>query len=142
MHDRDSLILAPLMPENRKLFYLDEGMKELLNPVHLKIEAATRNISFKISDSRDVAYIDADKLQFPLLVRKWQQGDYFRPLGMEGFKKVSDFFIDQKLSLPQKEKVWIIANGEQVVWIIGHRLDDRFKITSQTKMILRIELVR
>ncbi len=139
VHNRDSLILAPLLSENRKLFYLEEEMKELLNPVHLKIDVSSRQSSFKIPDAREVACIDRDKVQFPLLVRKWQQGDYFRPLGMEGFKKISDFFIDQKFSLPKKEKVWIVANGEQVVWIVGHRLDDRYKITPQTKTILRIE---
>jgi len=87
-----------------------------------------------------VACIDFGKLQFPLVIRKWQQGDYFKPLGMNGFKKVSDFFIDSKLSLPQKENTWMITNGEQVVWIIGHRLDDRYKITPATQTILKLEL--
>jgi len=100
-----------------------------------------RKDSFKIPDSPLVAWVDYDKLQFPLVIRKWQQGDYFKPLGMNGFKKVSDFFIDSKLSLPQKEKTWILANGEQVVWIIGQRLDDRYKITPATRTILRLELL-
>ena len=60
---------------------------------------------------------------------------------MNGFKKISDFFIDSKLSLPEKENVWILANGEQVVWIIGHRLDDRYKITPGTQNIIRIDVV-
>jgi tRNA(Ile)-lysidine synthase len=96
---------------------------------------------FKIPDSRFVACIDLDKIQFPLLIRKWQHGDYFKPLGMQGFKKISDFFIDSKLSLTDKENVWIVANGEQVVWIIGHRLDDRYKITPLTQNILKLEMV-
>ena len=60
---------------------------------------------------------------------------------MTGIKKLSDFFVDQKMSLPEKENTWILANGEQVVWIIGRRLDDRYKITSRTKNILKLELI-
>lgn len=141
VHDRELLILTPVRHQNRKYFYLEEGKEELLSPVHLKIGVNKRKDSFKIPDSPLVACIDHDKLQFPLVIRKWQQGDYFKPLGMNGFKKVSDFFIDSKLSLPQKENTWMITNGEQVVWIIGQRLDDRYKITHATQTIFRMELL-
>lgn len=141
VRDRESLILTPLLPENRKQFYLEEGMEELTFPIRLKISIPGKKEKFKIPDSRFVACIDRDCVQFPLLIRKWQKGDYFKPLGMSGFKKVSDFFIDSKLSLPEKENVWILANGEQVVWIIGHRIDDRYKITSATQHILRLDMV-
>jgi len=139
VRDRESLILTPLISENRKQFYLEEGINELFDPVHLKISSSEKNDKFKITDSKFVACIDRECVQFPLLIRRWQQGDYFKPLGMSGFKKISDFFIDSKLSLPEKENIWILANGEQIVWIIGHRLDDRYKITSVTKHILRID---
>ena len=142
VHDRETLILTTISPENRQIFYLEEGKKELAQPVHLKIEQVVRSEMNKIPTSRFEAYIDRDKVQFPLLIRKWQQGDYFKPLGMNGLKKISDFFIDSKLSLPDKEIVWIVANGEQVVWIIGHRLDDRYKITDQTETVLKLEMVR
>lgn len=141
IRDRESLILTPLQTENKKQFYLEEDMAEFVYPVHLKISATEKKDKFKIPDSQFVACIDRDCIQFPLLIRKWQQGDYFKPLGMQGFKKISDFFIDSKLSLPEKENVWIVANGEQVVWIIGHRLDDRYKITPGTQHILRLEIV-
>jgi len=141
VHDREILILTPVHHQNRKYFYLEEGKEELLSPVHLKIGVLKRNDSFKTPDTPLVACIDYNKLQFPLVIRKWQQGDYFKPLGMNGFKKVSDFFIDSKLSLPQKENTWMITNGEQVVWIIGQRLDDRYKITPATQTILRLELL-
>jgi len=141
VRDRESLILSPLQPENRKQFYLEEGMKELVFPVHLKISVSEKKEKFELSDSRFVACIDRDHVQFPLLIRRWEKGDYFKPLGMNGFKKISDFFIDSKLSLPEKEHVWILANGEQVVWIIGHRLDDRYKITPSTQNILRLDMV-
>lgn len=141
VRDRESLILAPLLPENRNQFYLEEGMKELLFPVHLKITIAAKKDKFKIPESQFSACIDLDHIQFPLLIRRWHAGDYFRPLGMSGLKKISDFFIDSKLSLPEKQNVWILANGEQVVWIIGRRLDDRYKITPHTRNILKLEIV-
>jgi len=141
VRDRESLILTPLQSRKRKQFYLEEGMKELLFPVHLKITVTTKKDKFKIPESQFIACIDRDHVQFPLLIRRWQPGDYFKPLGMSGLKKISDFFIDSKLSLPEKENVWIVANGEQVVWIIGRRLDDRYKITSHTQNILKLELI-
>ena len=141
VRDRESLILMPLVSENRKQFYLEAETNELITPVHLKISVLEKNDQFKMTDSHFIACIDRDCVQFPLLIRKWHPGDFFRPLGMKGFKKVSDFFIDSKLSLPEKENVWILANGEQVVWIIGHRLDDRYKITPATKHILKLEMV-
>ncbi len=141
VRDRDSLILTPLSPPNRKQFYLEEGMQELVSPVHLKVSVLPKKDKFKIPDSQFIACIDRDQVQLPLLIRRWQSGDYFKPLGMNGLKKISDFFIDMKLSLPEKENVWILANGEQVVWIIGHRLDDRYKITSGTQHVLKLEIV-
>jgi len=141
VRNRDSLILTPLLPENRKQFYLEEGIGELLFPVHLNIKVIPKDNKFKIPDSQFVACIDTDTILFPLIIRRWQQGDYFKPLGMSGLKKISDFFIDSKLSLPEKENTWILANGEQVVWIIGRRLDDRYKITSNTQKILKLEML-
>ena len=141
IHDRGSFILIPLKNSERNHFYLEEGGHEMSIPVHLKIGTSPRRDNFKIPDSRFVACIDREKVQFPLLIRKWKRGDYFKPLGMSGFKKLSDFFIDSKLSLSEKEKVWIVANGEQIVWIIGHRLDDRYKITTATNQVLKLEVV-
>jgi tRNA(Ile)-lysidine synthase len=142
VRDRDTLILSPVVNESHKPCYLEEGLKELKDPIHLRISVIEKKDKFKIHGSQNIAFIDHDKLQFPLMIRKWQSGDYFRPLGMNGLKKISDFFIDSKVSLPEKENTWILANGEQVVWIIGRRLDDRYKITSATKNILKLEMFK
>jgi len=77
---------------------------------------------------------------FPLVIRKWQPGEYFQPLGMQGFKKLSDYFVDEKFSLPEKEAVWILYSENKVVWIIGHRIDNRYRVTPETKEVLVLRL--
>lgn len=90
--------------------------------------------------STDVAYLDVDRLQFPLVIRRWQKGDYFYPTGMRGRKKLKDFFTDQKLSLPDKERTWILESGNEIAWIVGMRIDDRFRATQNSRIILKVSL--
>ncbi len=92
------------------------------------------------------ATLDYSKISFPLLLRKWKSGDYFYPLGMQnlpagggGKKKLSKFFIDKKIAVTDKEKIWVIESNRKIIWIINMRIDDRFKITDQTKNILFID---
>ncbi|WGK64101.1 tRNA lysidine(34) synthetase TilS [Croceiramulus getboli] len=90
------------------------------------------------ADHPNTVVLDADRLEFPLLVRKWQQGDYFYPLGMQGKKKVSKYFKDEKVSLPAKERAWLLCDQHAVVWILGYRMDDRFKMTEKSSNPLTI----
>ena len=94
--------------------------------------------NYKINDS-SLAFIDYNKLQFPLTIRNWKQGDYFYPLGMKTKKKLSDFFIDNKIPNLEKENIKLLCNGEQIVWIIGHRIDNRYSITNKTNDILKLK---
>ncbi len=89
--------------------------------------------------NKNIAFLDYKLLHFPLSIRPWQHGDTFQPLGMKGKKKVSDFFIDIKLSKVQKEKTLLLCQGKEIIWIIGHRIDNRFAVTEETTQILKIE---
>ena len=141
--DRDRLIIAPKGKTGLETTFLvtteDLALKAIKLPVNLKFEIHYE-IPAEFADPATTAYIDFDKLEFPLLIRKWCRGDSFYPMGMSKRKKLSDFFTDQKFSLIEKEKQWLICSGKNIIWIIGHRIDDRFKITSASRRILKITL--
>ncbi|MCL2098404.1 MAG: tRNA lysidine(34) synthetase TilS [Bacteroidales bacterium] len=94
--------------------------------------------AMSIPQDKNTAWLDADKLQLPLITRLWKKGDTFVPLGMKGKKKVSDFFIDKKIPLHHKEKQLVLLSGKDIVWLVGQRIDDRYKTTSATKNIYQI----
>jgi len=92
--------------------------------------------SLQVPDN--VALIDADRLEFPLILRRWADGDAFIPLGMTGRKKVSDYLIDTKVAIPEKRRQFVMTSGDKIVWLIGRRVDDRYKITPHTENVLKI----
>jgi tRNA(Ile)-lysidine synthase len=95
--------------------------------------------SFEIQANPHIACVDSQKISFPVTIRKWKAGDYFYPLGMKQKKKLSDYFIDNKYSRFDKENIFILESGRKIVWIIGDRIDDRFKITGATKEVILIK---
>ena len=138
LKDRDSLILSPINSVNEKEEYsIAENQKEVNIPL---------NLSFcKVADisivSNKTIFVDADKLQYPLILRHWSEGDSFQPFGMNGkSKKVSKLFKDEKLSLLEKENTWLLCSNDKIVWIIDVRQDERFRIDNTTKNILKIQL--
>lgn len=138
LKDRGYLILKK--KDNLKIerYNIHEDETTLSRPIHLKIERTPVNGDFSIEKNPDIIYIDADKLAYPLTLRKWRQGDWFMPFGMKGKKKVSDYFSDNKFSLFDKEAAWLLCSGDDIVWIIGHRSDERFKITDKTTEVVKI----
>jgi tRNA(Ile)-lysidine synthase len=136
--DRNRLIISSFKPDEAPKYYIDIEKGFINEPIALKFSIKSAG-GFIIPVSKNIAAIDADKIIYPLILRRWQKGDYFQPLGMDNMKKISDFFIDNKFSIPEKENAWLLASGDQIAWIVSYRLDDRFKITSGTKNILMIE---
>ena len=142
--NRNWLIIAPVntLEANHVLIHeSDDKVDFELGALKLKMKDYELNQTSKIKHqtSEMIATLDAANITFPLLLRKWKQGDYFYPLGMQKKKKLSRFFIDQKMSVADKDKIWIIESNKRIIWIIGKRIDDRFKITDKTKRILTIE---
>lgn len=136
--DRDILILSEFnLEENNQFISISKKDTNKALPIGIfcfdevsKIENIHSNI----------IYVDENQLKFPLSVRKWQEGDYFFPLGMKGKKKLSKYFKDEKLSLIDKENMWLLCSEDAIVWVIGKRADDRFKVTDKTKQILKFEI--
>ena len=132
--DREHLILTPLVASSDGEYQLEVGEKELRHPVSLKIGS----VNIMEVPSSDTIFVDKEKLNYPLKLRKWKIGDYFYPLGMDGKKKLSKFFKDEKYSAIQKENQWLLCSNNDIVWILGKRMDDRFKVDQQTKEIIKI----
>jgi len=142
--DREYLIISELDKKseaNAIEFFINENDLFINTPVSLKFKKLIYNKDFIISKDKFIACFDKDKLKFPLQIRKWEKGDYFYPFGMNKKKKLSDFFIDEKFSLLEKEKIWLLCSDNDIVWIIGKRIDNRFRIRNNTKNIFQAVLV-
>jgi tRNA(Ile)-lysidine synthase len=140
--DRSKLILKKKAGEALQQFLINEGSTELvygnyrLTLLHDDSPLIVKNNPLSIS-------VDADLLIYPLAVRPWQPGDYFHPLGMIGKQKLSDFFVHQKVPLHQKSEIPVLVNGNnEVIWIGGYRLDERYKVSDNTKKVTIFELYK
>ena len=137
LKDRFYLILSPKNDINRNQIYdIDKNFSQVNIP--LKFDFCNVG-DISISDSNSI-FVDEDQLKFPLQLRKWQEGDVFHPFGMQGSKKVSKYFKDEKLSLIDKLNKWLLCSDNQIVWIVGMRQDERFKVTTNTTKILKITI--
>jgi len=141
---RHWFIISPsqsLMPDT---LIIEEGTRDLPyngGLLQVKIWRTKEGENFSSiarKGDNNIALLDMAAIEFPLLLRKWKMGDYFYPLGMKKKKKLSRFFIDQKLSLAEKERTWVIEMNRKIIWVVGHRIDDRFKITSSTREVFQL----
>ncbi|WP_321290043.1 tRNA lysidine(34) synthetase TilS [uncultured Sunxiuqinia sp.] len=137
--DREVFILTPRAEDQQQRFYIEKDCPSIAVPFEMQFSKLEKDEQFQFSREKNIADLDFDKLDFPLMLKKWEQGEYFQPLGMTGFKKLSDFFIDEKFSIPEKENTWMLYSGGKVVWVVGHRIDNRFKISKNTNTVYRIQ---
>jgi tRNA(Ile)-lysidine synthase len=139
IRNRNWLIVCTVLNENNSVIVI-ETSDSIIELNHQKLEIESITAPVKIENNQLIGYVDADKIKFPLICRKWKQGDYFYPLGMTKKKKLSRFFVDQKLSISDKEKIWVIESDKKIIWIVGMRIDDRIKITPSTNSVTRFTL--
>jgi tRNA(Ile)-lysidine synthase len=137
---RKNLIITPRNKTVETVAVIEKDMRRLhFDGMDLNLKFYSID-NLKLNKTEIVAQLDAGLINFPLLVRKWKEGDYFYPLGLRKKKKLSRFFIDKKLSRADKEKIWIVESGSRIIWIAGWRIDDRFKITGVTKEVLELSI--
>jgi tRNA(Ile)-lysidine synthase len=140
--DRNYLVITAKTEKDSHVLQLSSETKYAVNSyfeLHINQQSKTGN--YVIDRHASVACLDKSKLKFPLSVRQWQEGDKFQPLGMTGMKKISDFLNDKKFPLNLKAMVWVLCSANQIVWVIGHRIDERYKVTANTKEVYQIALV-
>ena len=136
LKNRNFLILFRKTTANDAFFLIDKEV----NQVNIPLKLSFCNVSdISVSDSNCI-FVDEDLIEFPLTLRKWNEGDAFYPFGMKGKKKLSKFFKDEKMSLIDKSNCWILCSNEEIIWVIGHRADNRFKVNTNTTKILKITL--
>jgi len=135
--DRKHLIVSPIetpQQEEKKIDKIED-----LEALGFKVEKFPINVAPVFTPDSNILYVDAKKLFFPLILRHWQDGDRFCPFGMQGSKKLSDFFIDQKINILEKKNVQVLCSADKIVWLVGLRGDDRFKIDHQTENYYKIQ---
>lgn len=134
--DRENIFISLLNKEN-EVFEITEKTISLVYPLEINFKVmADKTIIY----DNNIAQLDVEKLKFPLTLRKWKEGDKFMPLGMKKFKKLSDFFIDSKFSIIDKQEQWLLCSGVDIVWVLGCRIDERYKLESNTKKVYIAQL--
>ena len=137
--DRLKFILAKPQEASSELIVLEHDQPKISYPDGVLLVSPSRVDKLQTQAISDAIQVDAGCVVYPLILRKWKEGDYFYPLGLGKKKKVARFMIDKKFSKTEKEKLWVLESQSRIIWLIGHRLDDRFKVTERTKSILKIE---
>uniref|UniRef100_UPI00404B6736 tRNA lysidine(34) synthetase TilS n=1 Tax=Flavobacterium sp. TaxID=239 RepID=UPI00404B6736 len=133
----EHLVLQPKKVQTETAhLYIDENTTQINFPLKLTFAFAEK---VHVSNANTI-FVDFEKLTFPLCLRKWNSDDFFYPFGMIGKKKLTHFFKDEKIPMFQKSETWVLCSGEAIIWIVGFRADNRFKVNKQTNKILQINL--
>jgi tRNA(Ile)-lysidine synthase len=137
--DRGRVVVSPIADDDDCEVLVEKGaIRSYAGGAALYYEYCDIDFIDSLDQGDNVALLDADKLQFPLRLRRWQDGDWFIPFGMSGRKKLSDYLIDKKVSLAEKRRQFVLVSGNDIVWVVGRRLDDRYAITRKTENVLRV----
>ncbi|MEO7309077.1 MAG: tRNA lysidine(34) synthetase TilS [Chitinophagaceae bacterium] len=140
IRNRAWFIIAPQKTEGAGLILIEEQDKKVtFSGGVLAVKQEVVQSQMAIPKAASLALLDATEIHFPLILRPWKPGDYFYPLGMMKKKKLARFFIDQKLSKTEKESIWVIESDKKILWVIGHRIDERYKVTDRTKTVLWLD---
>lgn len=140
--DRKHLILRKKnLEEIHTEFLIQETDRELKFPIHLKVNIEEHINNYTFEEKASMAYFDFDKLQFPLTVRRWKQGDRFIQFGMKGSKLLSDYFIDNKIDRFTKGDTWLLLSGKTIIWIVGHRASEDFRVGKDCSRIMKVWIV-
>jgi len=138
--DRDCIMVTELPLQEVAEYPLEESQTSIVEPISLKCNFLKPGKECKISVAKSMAYLDADKLLFPLTIRHPRKGDNFIPFGMHGRKLISDYCIDCKMNAMEKEGLWLLCSGRDVVWVIGERIDNRFRVDEMTKRVYHLSV--
>lgn len=136
LKDRDSLLLTKIKPFEKRTYQITKNQTQIEEPVKMSIA----EVDAVTETGPHILYAAKKALKYPLTLRKWEKGDYFCPFGMKGSKKLSKFLKDEKIDMIAKESQWLLCSGEEIVWVIGKRADDRFKVSESTEEIVKFEL--
>lgn len=136
LKDRDRLQVIPKGTNHTKPVVWIGANEQRVSGTNWEVEL--QEVLEWFQPTKNEIFVDRNLLTFPLLIRTWQEGDYFFPLGLGGKKKLSKFFKDEKLSLTKKQEVLLLCSNNDIVWVIGMRPDDRFKVTNTTSTIIKI----
>ena len=137
--DRGRIVVAPITPDDACQVSVAKGaLRSYCGNAVLYYEYCNIDDIRNFGVPPHIAQVDADKLRYPLTLRRWREGDWFIPYGMTGRKKVSDSLIDAKVSVPEKQRQFVLLSGDEIVWLVGRRIDDRYRLTHDTENVLRI----
>jgi len=137
--DRGRILVERIAPDDACEVAVERGApRSYCGNAVLYFETCEIDAVTNVAVPEQVALLDADLLHYPLRLRRWREGDTFVPLGMEGHKKVSDFLVDGKVSLPEKQRQFVLLSDDRIVWLVGRRIDDRYRLTDRTEHVLRI----
>ncbi|MFN3694669.1 MAG: tRNA lysidine(34) synthetase TilS, partial [Ignavibacterium sp.] len=140
IRERDCLIICKEEISRQNQILIKAGEEKEFNSHKIRISKVDQS-DVKLTSDKNIEYVNGDLTGKIFVIRKWKAGDKFHPIGMSGTKKISDFLNDIKVAAKKKKNQYVLTSENRIVWVIGKRLDERFKISNETKNIYKLELI-